>query len=78
VVCLSSSEQPIPEFENEEQAYQWLDDRYDGCEACMAEWLVIPTDKIDGCETLGDLFVAAGMIRVCPATNEEYGAINER
>ena len=64
VVCLSSSEAPTPEFDTEDQAYQWLNDRYDGCEACMAEWLVVPASAITGCETVGDLFEAAGMKRV--------------
>jgi len=64
VVCLSDSEAPAPRFESEDQAWQWLEERCDGDEASMAEWLVVPADKIAGCETVGDLFVAAGFKRV--------------
>jgi len=64
VVCLSNGNAPMPEFEDENEAWQWLEERCDGDEASMAEWLVVPADAITGCETVGDLFEAAGFKRV--------------
>lgn len=64
MVCLSSSKAPTPTFESEDEAWQWLEERCDGDEAGMAEWLVVPASAITGCETVGDLFEAAGFKRV--------------
>jgi len=63
----SSDDPPEPrEFEIEAEAWAFIEDWTGGVDACMAEWLVVPTDALAECETLGDLFEAAGFVRVMP------------
>lgn len=71
-VYLPDDDFSVPHFETEEEAidYVVMNHLCESCfeegwgSACAAEWVVVKTEKFYKCETLGDVFDAAGMERI--------------
>ncbi len=70
-ICLSNNENDREGFQTTDDAIQYVVDNhlcsmciYDGWGSqCAAEWIIVETEKLNECETLGDIFESAGYVK---------------